>query len=296
MSRLPLNYQPSAVPLPEEIVLLMEHLQDSPTDVTAIRRATAHHPVLSRVLQFVQHGWPGHCVEEELKPFWSRRLELSTQEGCLLWGNHVVVPPSLQSTILLELHSGHLGVSRMKALTRMYVWWPGIDKEVETFVQNCQDCQSSRPAPPVAPLHPWKWPGSPWSRHHMDFAGPFMGHQFLVLVDAHSKWMEVFPLSSTSSSIVIGKLRALFAQFGIPQVVVTDNGSSFVSAEFESFLKVNGIKHLTAAPYHPASNGLAERAVQMFKAGIKKMKEGSLVDKLSRFFLLIVIHPRRLRV
>ena len=79
------------MPLPEEIVLLMEHLQDSPTDVRAIRRATAQHPVLSRVLQVVQHGWSGHCVEEESKPFWSRRLEISVQEGCLLWGNHVVV-------------------------------------------------------------------------------------------------------------------------------------------------------------------------------------------------------------
>ena len=69
----------------------------------------------------------------------------------------------------------------------------------------------------------------------MDFAGPFIGHQFLVLVDAHSKWMEVFPLSSISSTIVIGKLQALFAQLGILQVVVTDNGPSFVSAEFELF-------------------------------------------------------------
>ena len=66
---------------------------------------------------------------------------------------------------------------------------------------------------------------------------------------------------------------------------MTDNGSSFVSPEFEYFLKVNGIKNSTAAPYHSASNGLTELAVLTFKAGLKKMKEGSLVDKLSAFLL-----------
>ena len=283
MSRLPLKQQPASVPVPEEVVLLMEQLQDSPTDVTAIRKATAHHPLLSRVLQFVQQGWLDQCEEEELKPFWSRRTELSVQEGCLLWGNRVVIPPSLQSGLLLDLHAGHPGVSRMKSLCRMYVWWPGIDKDVETMVQGCEECQHSRPAPPSAPLHPWKWPGTPWSRLHLDFAGPFMGSQFLVVVDAHSKWIEVYQMASTASSTLIEKLRVLFAQFGIPQVIVTDNGSPFVSRDFELFLKVNGIKHITSAPYHPASNGLAERAVQTFKAGIKKMKEGQLVDKLSRF-------------
>ena len=81
------------------------------------------------------------------------QLELSVQEECLLWGNCVVIPTSLQSTILLKLHSGHLGVSVMKAHMSMYVWWPGIVKEVETLVQNCRDCQSIPPTPPVALLH-----------------------------------------------------------------------------------------------------------------------------------------------
>ena len=117
----------------------------------------------------------------------------------------------------------------------------------------------------------------------MDFAGPFLGQYFLVIVDAHSKWLEVFPVTSTSATLMIDKLRTLFAQFGIPQMVVTDNGSSFVSQEFTSFLRKNGIRHITSAPYHPASNGLAERAVQTFKSGIKRMKVGSVSEKLSSF-------------
>ena len=280
MSHLPLQEESVSVPVPEEVVLLMEHLQDSPASVADIRKATSRHPVLSRVRQFVQCGWPNQCREEELKPFCSRQTELSVQDGCLLWGNRVVVPPSLQSVVLMELQAVHPGVSQMKSLARMYVWWPGIDSDIESLVRSCQ---SSQPAPPPAPLHPWSWPGIPWSRLHMDFAGLFMGQNFLVLVDAHSKWIKVFPMSSTTFLAVVERLRVLFAQFGIPQAIVTDDGSAFVSQEFKSFLQSNGIKHVTSSPYHPASNGLAERAVKTFKTGLKKMTDGTTLDKLSRF-------------
>ena len=67
--------------------------------------------------------------------------------------------------------------------------------------------------------------------------------------------------------------RTLFAQVGIPEVVVTDNGPCFVSQEFEMFLVKNGVKHITSAPYHPSSNGLAERVVQLVKKGLKKERK-----------------------
>ncbi len=85
-----------------------------------------------------------------------------------------------------ELHETHFGVSKMKALARSYIWWPQMDAEIEETVKTCSDSQATRSSPPVAPLHPWEWPAQPWSRIHIDFAGPFKGHMFLVLVDAHS--------------------------------------------------------------------------------------------------------------
>ena len=91
------------------------------------------------------------------------------------------------------------------------------------------------------------------------------GKMILILIDAHSKWIEAVCTPSTTSSAVIEELKTLFAQFGIPETIVTDNGSCFVSAEIEAFFENNGIKHITSAPYHPASNGLAERAVQIVK-------------------------------
>ena len=90
-------------------------------------------------------------------------------------------------------------------------------------------------------------------------------------------------MPAATSRATIQQLRALFAQFGLPQTIVTDNGPCFSSEEFALFLKNNGILHLKSAPYHPSTNGLAERAVQTFKQGMKKFTDGDLRDRISRF-------------
>lgn len=83
-------------------------------------------------------------------------------------------------------------------------------------------------------------------------------------------WIEAVCTPGATSGAVV-ELRTLFAQFGIPETIVSDNGTCFVSAEFEAFLAHNEIKHITSAPYHPSSNGLAERAVQIVKRGLRKI-------------------------
>ena len=71
---------------------------------------------------------------------------------------------------------------------------------------------------------------------------------YLIIVDVHSKWIEVVCTPSATSSAVIEEHRVLFAQFGQPDIIVTDYGTCFVSAEFAAYLKKNGIKHITSAP------------------------------------------------
>ena len=174
----------------------MDHLDSSPVQATEIKKETAHNLVL--------HGWPDSCDTDEPKPYWSRWLELSAQGECLMWGNRVVVPPTLRQRILLQLHDTHLGISRMKSLGRMFVWWPGLDNNLEDTVRHCDICQRTRATPPVAPLHPGHG-------IHMDYAGPYLGHRFLV------KWIEVIPMNSTTMTAMAEKLRVIFAQCGLRQ-------------------------------------------------------------------------------
>ena len=138
--------------------------------------------------------------------------------------------------------------------------------------------------PRTAPVHPWEFPPNPWERLHIDYAGPFRGHMYLIAVDAHSKWPGVIPMSSTSSPATANALRSLFARIGLPKQIVSDNGPQFVSEDFEHFLKCNGIKHIKSSPYHPRSNGLAKRFVQSFKSAMKK-EETPISQRLSVFLL-----------
>ena len=126
----------------------------------------------------------------------------------------------------------------------------------------------------------------------MDYAGPFLGSMFLVIVGAHSKWIEVYNTGQASTGLVmVCKLRQVFVQHGLPDMVVSDNGPCFTSRVFSEFMRQNGIQHIKVAPYHPASNGLTERAVQTFKAGVKKMIVGTWKIRLVVFLFAYCTTP-----
>jgi len=110
-----------------------------------------------------------------------------------------------------------------------------------------------------------------------------MNKIFLVNVDAYTKWLEVHAVENATSETTIRKLDQIFTTHGLPETIVTDNGTVFTSREFQDFTMQNGIRHVTTAPYHPASNGLAERAVQTLKHALKKISTDTLEERLSSF-------------
>ena len=114
-----------------------------------------------------------------------------------------------------------------------------------------------------------------------------MGQLFLIVIDAYSKWIEVYPTSSTSATATIEELRQAFANHVLPDMVVSDNGAKFASEEFADFMASNGILHVKTAPRHPSSNGLVERSVRIFKEGMKKLEGfgGTVHTRLNRFLL-----------
>lgn len=290
LSRLPLRSATTEIPQPLEI-LLLEAVPDAVVHAGEIAALTAKDPVLSRVLRWILHGWPAANSDKRFSPFFSRRHEMSAHKDCVLWGNRVVIPLMARQDVLALLHDAHPGIVRMKGLARSYVWWPGMDTQIEEVVRECATCQMSRHNPPKAPLHPWEWSSRKWSRLHVDFAGPLKGRVFLIVVDSHSKWLEVTQMSSMSSAAVIATLRQLFATHGLPDVIVSDNGTAFTSAEFKGFTKNNGIRHVTVAPYHPSSNGQAERMVQTTKEALGRILNGDWQTRLARFLLAQHITP-----
>ena len=287
LSRLPLPTGTKSSPAPAETIHLMEFLDASPVTVDQIRLWTARDPVLSVVTQYVRDGWPtdGEMLSPPFRPYRSRKTELSLQDGCILWGCRVVVPPQGRDKVLRLLHDGHCGETRTKSFARMYVWWPNLDEDITSISQRCGKCQSTRANVPNTPVHPWVWPSKPWERVHIDYCGPIDGWMFLIITDAHSKWMDIYPSRTSTSEVTVEHLRASFAAWGLPKTLVSDNAQCFMSDTFQNFCRSNGIVHLTSPALSPKSNGLAERSVQTFKAGLRKQTVGSLHTKIARFLM-----------
>ncbi|KAL0879388.1 hypothetical protein ABMA27_003149 [Loxostege sticticalis] len=249
-----------------------------------IRQETQKDTELQSLLQSLQSG-------RSLREFGYKDNEFTIQDDCLFRASRIVIPKSLQSTALEELHLAHIGIVKMKLLARSFIYWKNIDRDIENMVHSCRTCRLQQNEPAKVPIHHWESPAEPWQRIHIDFAGPVAGYQLLIVVDAYSKWVEVFPTKTTTSQWCINKLEDVFATFEIPQILISDNGRQFTSAEFETFLKNAGVIHRTSAPYHPATNGQAERFVQTIKKSLRRMEEsrGSIHEKLRT----ILTHMRR---
>lgn len=248
-----------------------------PVTAQMIAKETQDDPVLQEVINHISNGWPSTASElhtPAVRQFYSRREGLQVTQDCIMFGDRVVVPERFRKRIIRQLHRGHPGIDRMKSLARSFVYWPNIDEDVESFVRQCRSCAAAAKLPRKTTLSSWPIPTKPWERIHIDYAGPVDGYFYLVVVDAYSKWPEIFRTRSTTTTATLELLQETFARYGNPHTLVSDNGTQFVSASFKLFCDGNGIQHLTTAPYHPQSNGQAERFVDTLKRGLKKLAEG----------------------
>jgi len=265
LSRLPVDSPESAHPC-EVYCTVQEEL---PITAVSIASATIKDTVLSQVLDYTLQGWPSRITRDKYKPFFTRKDELTVEDNCILWGRRVIIPSKYREAMLEELHVGHPGMVKMKALARGYLWWPGLDADLEDCVRSCTPCNSVSRMPVRAPLVPWSWATRPMQRLFIDFAEK-NGQHYFVLIDGHSKWIGAWAMGSTTSEKTIAILRNFIADFGLPEEIVSDNGPQFTSEEFKCFMTQNGIRHTRTPPYHPASNGAAERAVQTLKRALEK--------------------------
>ena len=165
-----------------------------------------------------------------------------------MWGIRVIIPKSLQQRILESLHENHPGITHMKAVGRTYVWWSGLDKDIEDQAKTCLPCREQKSKSAVAPLQPWIWSTTRLKRVHINFAGPLLDKVFLIVMDAHSSKIHLDDFRHLTAPKTIQALQGLFAKYGLPEQLASDNRPQFTSEDFAQFTKANGIKHISSAP------------------------------------------------
>ena len=184
----------------------------------------------------------------------------------------VLTPKSLRRDMLQRIHASHLGIDDCQRRASECLYWPRMSSEVKDYVQQCDVCRSTDSMQQKEPLQPHDVPSRPWAKVAVDLFH-LNGQQYLLIVDYFSGFWEVQPLKSTLSSDVIKKIKMHFARYGIPDVVVSDNGPQFADQEFQRFSKTWQFQLNTTSPRYPKSNGKAENAVRAGKQLLKKAKK-----------------------
>ena len=239
-----------------------------------IKRETENDPELKSVMDVILKGWPSNrsSCKPETVSYWNERDQLSTADGIILRGTRIVIPRTMRKSMLKKIHEGHMGIEKCKRRAREHVFWPGINAHITEMVESCTECQMYSRNNIAEPLKPHEIPTRPWQKVGTDL---FCHDKkdYLVIVDYMSGYPELLQLRTVSSNAVISSMKSVFARFGVPDVVMSDNGPQYSSSEFADFAKDWEFKHITSSPHYPQSNGMAESAVKAMKNIVKKSND-----------------------
>ena len=209
----------------------------------------------------------------------------------------LVVPQQCRGAILKLAHevptAGHLGREKtiQRVLRRFY--WPTVFADIRKFCSNCGICQkTSQRGPKKVPLIPLPIISEPFSRIAMDIVGPLpksrSGNKYiLVICDYATRYPEAIPLRTIDAEHVAEELIKLFARVGVPQEILTDQGSNFTSQLLAEIYRLLHVHAIRTSPYHPQTDGLVERFNQTLKNMIRRTttKEGKDWDKMIPYLL-----------
>ena len=171
-------------------------------------------------------------------------LPFSICDETLMYAQKVVIPRVLWKKVLKEFHLGHPDISRMKSLMRSFTYWLKMDQDIEDFVRHCEGCQLAAKSPPLR-TQPWPKTDIPCPHIHMDYAGSLNGYYYLVIIDSYSKWPEVFKYKHPTATNTIRALNKVFSHLGVPNTIVSDNGTMFTRSEFKIYCHSVAIEHIT---------------------------------------------------
>lgn len=259
-----------------EIVNMVQYLPMTESRLSDIRKHTCSDESLQVLKDTILQGWPlkrENC-SPLAKPYFDFRDELSVQDGILLRGERAIVPKTLRTDMMQRVHSSHIGIGGCLRRAKECMYWPGMQADITQYIESCETCQMYENKQQKETLNPHEVPDRPWAKIGTDLCS-FDGKDYLVTVDYFSNFWEIDFLETTKPKTVIRKLRALFARYGIPDTVISDNGPHFSCKEFEEFAKRWEFEHVTSSPTYPQSNGKAEQAVKTVKRLMKRARKNN---------------------
>ena len=203
-----------------------------------VKEKTNNDDVLIELRNTIINGWPDqkrNC-NPEVVDFWNVRDELSVADGIVLKGMKIVIPLALRQLILGKIHEGHMGIEKCKRRGREVVYWPDINDDIECMVRKCSTCLKYSNKQQREPLIPHELPNYPWQKIGSDL---FMdqGKTYLIVTDYYSGYPEVMQLQTITSRAIVTSIKTIFARFGIPEVLISDNGPQYDCREFKEFSK-----------------------------------------------------------
>ena len=252
-----------------------DHQEDLPLTEARwqqIKHSSADDPVLQQLRATIKQGWPQTRSEtpEPLRAYFDFR-ELTAQNELVFKGERLVVPAALRKELMAMIHDSHIGIEGCIRRARESLYWPHMATELRNYISKCDICLSYRSAQTKEPLLQHDMALRPWSKVGADPC-EFDNRTLLVICDYYSNYIEVARVTSVTSRSVIKEMKIVFARYGIPDTLVTDNGPQFASDEFAKFAKVRSFEHVTSSPRYPQSNGKAENAVKTVKRLFTKSK------------------------
>ncbi|UYV79919.1 K02A2.6-like [Cordylochernes scorpioides] len=255
---------------------VLSSITDKDEMLTKIFEAQQEDTTLKAVVNYLEQGWPDKKkMPQALLSYWHVKDELGVQNGLLMRSCRLVIPASMKLEILDKLHAGHFGITKTRLRARETVWWPGISEEIAETVRKCSVCIQEAVSK-HEPLIPTNFPTRPWQKIGMDLF-KFENKWYLVVIDYYSRFPEVVQLDRLTANVVVRSCKSIFARHGIPETVVSDNGTQFGAArEFANFARQYGFTHVTSSPRFPQSNGMAEAGVKIAKLILKKNQDPSL--------------------
>ena len=238
-----------------------------------LKNAEADDPVQQKLQEIIRSGWPENRaqVPECVRPYFDVRDELTIQNELIFKGQQIVVPAVLRKELMEKTHASHIGIEGCTRRARDTLYWPRMTTEIKEYISKCDVCMTHRTSQGKEPILQHEFISRPWAKVAADLC-EFDNRVLLVVSDYYSNYIEVARLNNLTSRAVIKESKAIFARFGVPDTLVTDNGAQFSSTEFAVFATTWMFEHKTSSPTYPQSNGKAEKAVQTVKNLFKKCK------------------------